>query len=487
MVRHVNAVYAALLCSLAFATAACGDKVNDTLLVVNATLAELTAGQDVDRIDINAQPARGASANRSFTLTTSSTLPVTLGLVPVGSPQLDVRINVSGWKGDQLVVAQEANVTLVPNEAKQLLIVLERRCSSETGIACEPDTTCRAGACVATNVFAGELQPYPSTNLDAAPAPDGGKLDAASDPDAGAPDAPLPEPTEGDWEREDAVLPGGVPASFNLTSISVVNTETLVVVGYAGGQGVAFRGSSGSNWERMPLPTGTPPLYSVWSNAADNVWAVGANGTIVHSTSGDFEAVQSGTTAVLTSVYGFGQNDGWAVGANGTILRGGNGAWARVSAPAVTGNLNAIAGVSAESLWVVGAEGGVFRGGEGTEWARVPQSLSRNLLYAVWAVSERDVWAVGDRLALHWDGVRFTSTNIPLETALSVWSAASNDVWAVGRPTAGGSPIARWTGTQWNTIESPVPGTLQNVRGASASMVMAVGNMGTIVRFVPMQ
>lgn len=181
-------------------------------------------------------------------------------------------------------------------------------------------------------------------------------------------------------------------------------------------------------------------MLSVWGTAADDVWAVGADG-------GD---------GVNTRHY------------DGT-------AWAG----AMTGT---------GTLWWVSGEGDdVWVAGEGGQVGRMGETLTvldpALTLFGVWAAGPDDAWVVGGDIyaasdaavMFHWDGVAWSPVALPAEAAAvvalyKVWGTASNDVWAVGL----NQVILHWDGATWTHEASPVPGSLFTVTGAGAD-VWAVG------------
>lgn len=64
----------------------------------------------------------------------------------------------------------------------------------------------------------------------------------------------------------------------------------------------------------------TAMLFGLWGSGADDIWAVGDGGTILHYDGMVWSAVSSGTTESLYGVWGNGRYDLWAVGDSGTIL-----------------------------------------------------------------------------------------------------------------------------------------------------------------------
>jgi hypothetical protein len=62
-------------------------------------------------------------------------------------------------------------------------------------------------------------------------------------------------------------------------------------------------------------------LESVYMVSADDGWAVGWNGAIIHWNGTDWSNVASPTTQNLYEVFMVSASDGWAVGVFGTIIR----------------------------------------------------------------------------------------------------------------------------------------------------------------------
>lgn len=151
-----------------------------------------------------------------------------------------------------------------------------------------------------------------------------------------------------------------------------------------------------------PGVAGGPLLHRVFALDADNVYAVGDNGTILYRSNNDWTLQDSGTTNNLRGVWAASASDVWAVGVDGTIVRY-----------------------------------------NGTEWALLAGGGTADI-DAVWGSSANDVWLVGSMRVLHWDGARFTSTNFG-GTLLAVHGTGPNDVWVTGETTK----LHRFNGTTW--------------------------------------
>ena len=169
--------------------------------------------------------------------------------------------------------------------------------------------------------------------------------------------------------------------------------------------------------------------------------------------------------------------------------------WSRERVPAV--GLQSIlhtAAASDQSAWAFGVSAPegvpfvtlVFRR-EGQGWRQVPAPCIGRVSRAV-AVSDADVWAVGDAESLHWDGAcwRHVPTADLHDAKAQLFGLAqfgSADVWTAGyapRRDHSGSrgTVQRWDGTAWTDqlLPSVAPGwSLAGIGGVSAQDLWAVG------------
>ena len=68
-------------------------------------------------------------------------------------------------------------------------------------------------------------------------------------------------------------------------------------------------------------------MLGTWGSSANDVWAVGLAGTILHYDGTSWSPVSSPTAETLWSVWGSAPDDVWAAGGNGTLLRWNGEAW----------------------------------------------------------------------------------------------------------------------------------------------------------------
>jgi hypothetical protein len=171
------------------------------------------------------------------------------------------------------------------------------------------------------------------------------------------------------------------------------------------------------------------------------------------------------------------------------------GKWQIISSPNTSlqwNQLNSVAAISATDVWAVGRsspDGGnnnqtLTEHWNGNQWTIVASPNDGNggsQLTGVSAVSTNDVWAVGYSyfgapsyltLIEHWDGSSWSVISSPnpgtaSDSLYGVVALASNNVWAVGSFNSPGIPdqtlIEHWDGTSWSVLNSPSPGTSNDV------------------------
>ncbi len=282
-------------------------------------------------------------------------------------------------------------------------------------------------------------------------------------------------------------------------------------------------------WNIVSSPnTGTPNnfLFGVGGVASNDMWAVGAYGTLGVT---DWQLIEhwNGTTwslaasptlttpnellAVGAVATRFAPGDVWAVGGydsgGQSLIEHWNGlSWSVVPNPN-PGTLNRFLGVAAISSSNVWAVGYFFVDGnsvsrtlvehwDGAGWSVVPSpnlGTGYNQLNAVTAVpgSPNELWAVGtagsSTLILHWDNNQWTITSSPNPGTnpqlYSVAAISTGDVWAVGYTGGNSGPLTlteHWNGSTWSAVTSPNPSPTQNhlfgVTALATNNVWAVGD-----------
>jgi hypothetical protein len=152
-------------------------------------------------------------------------------------------------------------------------------------------------------------------------------------------------------------------------------------------------------------------------------------------------------SALLHAVWAASAEDVFAVGNNGTILRRNNDAWTAMTS-GTSANLRGVWGTSSSDVWA-GGVGGALVHFDGTEWS--PVSGATTDIDSVWASSPSDAWFVGSGTVLHWTGTQFTRQGFG-GILLSVSGNGPNDVWVTGESTN----VHRWNGSVWSPLNAGV-------------------------------
>jgi hypothetical protein len=271
----------------------------------------------------------------------------------------------------------------------------------------------------------------------------------------------------------------------------------------------------------------TQQLRAVWGSSASDLYAVGWQGTILHSTGdGAWVAQASGTANDLQTVGGSSASDVYATGGNCTLLHStGNGVWSALPHPngcgallaiwvapngevylvgndtilhggaaggfsssytisnsSVVYNLSAVWGSAPNDVYGVGSEGTILHTAGGDVWTLQANQAGAPGLNAVWGSGAGDVYAVGDNnTILHSAGAGvWTHETGPTSGADwgAVWGASASEIYLAG------PSLARSSGSGGWTVDG-IAGRLSidnAIWGAGGGNVWLVGVSGGIIR-----
>jgi len=267
--------------------------------------------------------------------------------------------------------------------------------------------------------------------------------------------------------------------------------------------------------EKTSHPAGIG-LAGVWGSGPNDVWAVGALGTVTHWDGKQWTSSQLDTDWSLRAVWGSGPNDVWTMAATNQIFRttgfaNGKAEWTRV--PSVVEALNqpapygAIWGTSSSDVWVAGKS--IFMQREignsyevawrttaedgGIGWAPGLRHPNFDVVRGIWGSGTSDVWVIGTRsndvgFIAHSSDV--ASGDVPQWTELdahalvilhAVWGSGPGDVWVVGDQ----GTIRRCSAAtqQCAIVDSPTVENLRGIWGSAPNDVWAVGERGTLLHY----
>jgi predicted RND superfamily exporter protein/glutaredoxin len=119
------------------------------------------------------------------------------------------------------------------------------------------------------------------------------------------------------------------------------------------------------------LPGIDVDLSAVWVAAGGEAFAAGSRGTLLRRRDGKWEAIPTGTRAMLHGIWGSGVNDLHVVGEGGIALRWDGERLSR-GQTRTRAELRAVHGSSRDDLWAVGLDCAVRRNSGGAEWGDGP-------------------------------------------------------------------------------------------------------------------
>lgn len=293
------------------------------------------------------------------------------------------------------------------------------------------------------------------------------------------------------------------------------------------------------------MPTGTSKRLSrIWGTSRNDVWAIGAAGTILHWDGKHFSSTPSGTTDGLEWIWGTGSTSVWTVtwGPNGGHTLHWNGAkWSQVDSwstvdrivrgsavgpQATSGSgtvleeeptIRRIWGSGPRDIWIAGKKP-VFHW-NGSTWSRlkypcdsdeppvwtsgpadwwfirkqtrfihwdgrsctVHASGTRGWIYDITGSGPSDLWSIAHGGVLHWEGMKWALVRVPLNIA-GIWASAPHDVWATS-PDSG--VLLHWDGAAWSLVPSGVKERIQSLWGSAADDVWAITSKNEVLHYGP--
>lgn len=181
------------------------------------------------------------------------------------------------------------------------------------------------------------------------------------------------------WSLEDI-------GTANLEAIDGVSSSDLIAVGWGG----IFRNVSGT-WEFVNSAT-ERRFNDVWYDGTVAM-GVGEDGDWAFYDGAGWDSDAISSRVSLYGVSGTSASNVWAVGAEGLVIHWTGTAWEEVERP-TTASLWGV--LATESLtYVVGSNGEAYSW-DGTEWTSLPTGVD-NILYRVTGAGNGVVWAVGNR------------------------------------------------------------------------------------------
>ena len=295
------------------------------------------------------------------------------------------------------------------------------------------------------------------------------------------------------WDQAvvDAVQPDTTPV--NPSGWAEVMTAPKVLNGIwgAGANNVFAVGKDGtimlwdgSKWGAM-TNTEKDDLFAAWGNTT-KVWAVGNNGDVYWDGSTWTKGSSASTSYNFLAVDG-GQTNLYAVGTTNYVRyksqTSTSTSWSSISLSSLLSgkSLRAIRVFSDSEALAVGDNGVIVQCTasctSSSNWKAMTSGVTSHL-NAVWASSNNDIYAVGlDGTVLHYDGTQWSKKNLGTSTYFyGVWGSGASDVWVVGHPMfKTDESIFHYDGTSWTKSPPPKTSFLNAVWGSGPKDVWAVG------------
>ena len=208
----------------------------------------------------------------------------------------------------------------------------------------------------------------------------------------------------------------------------------------------------------------------------DDMWAVGANGTMLHNDGTGWTTMDVGTVENLNGVTFVDSSNGYAVGDAGTVLYYDGTTWTSLDA-GTTENLLGVSFADADNGVVVGEGGEVVVYNTGT-WETAATG-DDNDLYDVVMLDASNIWACGlGKIVVNYDGSDWFANEIGNKDHYAIAMIDENTGWTASKS----GKIFRWDGVFWYEEES---GTSKNLYGLSFVGMngYAVGASGTMLMF----
>lgn len=288
-----------------------------------------------------------------------------------------------------------------------------------------------------------------------APTFDGNPASPDASIDARIPDASNPAMSSG------LCMPNGFcweyPSLFGITLEAVWGSSPTDV--WAVGYGGAIVHFDGTSWSIEPSPTRST-LYAISGTDASNVWAVGEAGVVLHWEGTRWVSIDGGTTRDLRAVQALQSGHVWVVGAE-EVRRFDGTRWS-VLTPIETpiSNIQLLAR-SDSDVWLASTQHVQHWNGSAWQWIPVDASSSISVITSMAAANERIyLFLRGEHhpvFSLSEEG-RFEPVALPEEMRRMilndgvVGASGLSDVWAIGYRGA-----IHFDGHDWNiALDEPL-------------------------------
>jgi IPT/TIG domain len=226
--------------------------------------------------------------------------------------------------------------------------------------------------------------------------------------------------------------------------------------------------TSNTGWQWTPWTAPATGTYFIWDFAASSptdIWAVGqiyepSDSLIIHWDGGEWTRVSSPTSQPLLSISAASADNIWAVGNEGTIIHygGRDTGWESVASP-IAGSIYEVSVLPSGEGWALGRKPYLEGGGpeylhcaDGKTWHNETLPTT-NGLYCLCVLAPDDIWTswgggTSDVHLLHWNGSDWSDVSqfSGASHAQKIYAKGPSDVWAI----EAGTDVWHYNGTSWS-------------------------------------
>jgi hypothetical protein len=242
----------------------------------------------------------------------------------------------------------------------------------------------------------------------------------------------------------------------------------------------------GTAWTHFRFGTGM--VMALAAEPSGAVWAVGENGLAARFDGTAFTVTDTGTTTtVLYGVATGSSGEVYAAGSGGTLLSWDGAHWGAVTGLRLpipdssqtrpeTRDLLSVWVSGAGDVWVGGA--GVLWLGQSGTWSTIASASTKKSYVAINGAPPGEVWfTTSDGIVLRWNGTGLTSMLTGNGSAAKgLWVGGASDVWICRY-----SNVQHWDGSKWTSITLPY--SVYGLSGAATNDVWAAGDVGSFTRW----
>jgi len=229
-------------------------------------------------------------------------------------------------------------------------------------------------------------------------------------------------------------------------------------VSYGGGYIKAT--TDGSTWSSQTSGT-SENLYDIHAVDANNVWACGENGTIIHTNDGGANWTTQTTLTItegLYAIYFVDQNNGYAVGDNGVFFKTTDGGSTWNNTVPVSFDLADVFFLSISEGYISGSDGTLLETTDGGSTWNIQNVSQTGKVRSIYFLNTQVGWSAGSNGIIEFTdhGGDMCTTHADFTVNESCPGTISMTNASTGNFLTGGPDYAwSWEGTQWSTDVDP--------------------------------